>query len=299
MKTMSVQDHAGTAGGTVAATLIKRPWRRGYWLRQALLHAILVCVSVVSLTPVGWSLFASFKPLKELLTSTDLLPHIWTLENYGYILDHVNLGLAFFNSASVAVSVTVATLLTSSAVGYVFAKYNFWGKEKLFTLLLATIMVPFAVVLVPLYITVSDVGLNNKLSGIVVTGLWSTFGIFFMRQFMENIPSTLIDAGRIDGASELRIFIQVILPLSTTALSALGIFVFLTSWDNYLWPLVVLTSPSKQTLTLVIAGLKSPMYTRYDIWTAGAMVTVIPVMIFYSFASKYFIRGIAMSGLKG
>jgi multiple sugar transport system permease protein len=141
-------------------------------------------------------------------------------------------------------------------------------------------------------------GLANSLGGIIITGLLSTFGIFMMRQFMESIPYELLDASRIDGASEWRIFAQIILPLSGAPLAALAVFTFLGNWDSYLWPLVVLSSPEKQTLPLVLAGLRNLWWTRYEMWSAGSMLTVIPVMVLYSFASKYFIQGIAMTGLK-
>jgi multiple sugar transport system permease protein len=159
-------------------------------------------------------------------------------------------------------------------------------------------MVPFAVVLVPLYITIAHMGLANRLGGIIITGICSTFGIFMLRQFMETIPFELIDAARIDGASEWRIFFTIMLPMSTAPMAALGVFTFLGNWDSFLWPLIVLNSPDKQTLPLVLAGLRNLWWTRYDMWSAGSMLTVVPVMTIYSFASKYFIQGIAMTGLK-
>ncbi len=159
-------------------------------------------------------------------------------------------------------------------------------------------MVPFSVILVPLYVTIAKMGFSNHLTGLVVTGLWSTFGIFMLRQFMEGIPFELLDASRIDGASEWRIFLQIVLPLSKAPLAALATFTFLANWDSLLWPLVVLNSQDKQTLPLVLAGLRNLYWSRYDLWAAGAMLTVIPVMIVYSLGSRYFIQGIAMSGMK-
>ncbi len=288
-----------SSSATTVATRARRRRRIGPWVGQTAIHAVLLAMSFLALAPFVWTIFASFKSFKELTESTDLLPHVWTLNSYTEVFARSNFLSGFANTIMVAVTVTATTLLTSAAVGYVFAKYQFRGKEALFTLLLATIMVPFAVLLVPLYITIAHLGLANHLAGVVVTGLWSTFGIFMMRQFMESIPSELIDASRIDGASEWRIFAQIIIPLSTAPLAALGVFSFLGSWDNYLWPLVVLTSPDKQTLPLVLAGLRNLYWTRYDLWSAGSMLTIIPVMIIYSFASRYFIQGIAMTGLKG
>ena len=274
------------------------PWRPSFVLDQLLTHLLLLVMVVVSIVPFVWMLFASFKNFKELVSSDDLLPHVWTLNNYREIVNRINFPSAFANSVIAAVAVTAATLMTSAALGYIFAKYHFWGKEKLFLLLLSTLMVPFAVVMVPLYITITSFGLANSLGGVIITGLWSSFGMFMLRQFMETIPSELIDAARIDGAAEWRIFGQIVLPLSSAPLAALAVFAFLGNWDSYLWPLVVLNSPDKQTLPQVLAGLRNLWLTRYEMWSAGSMLTVLPVMLVYALASKYFIRGIAMTGLK-
>lgn len=284
---------------TQAATIPTRGILTGTVLGQALMHLLLLAFSVAAVVPFLWMAFGSLKPYKELTTSMDLLPHEWTLDNYAQIIGQVNFLTAFRNSVLVAVLTTLAVLLTSSLVGYVFATYHFPLKEPLFALLLATMMVPFAVVLIPLYIFISDVHLVDTLAAITVTGLWSTFGIFLLRQFMESIPQELVAAARIDGASEWRIYSQIVLPLSGAPLAALAILNVLGSWDSFLWPSVVLNSPNNLTIPLVLAGLKSLYWSRYDLWTAGAMLTVVPVMLVYAFASKQFIRGIALTGIKG
>ena len=274
-------------------------YRPRRWLfSQLAAHVVLCCLAFTALAPFVWMIFASLKNYKELVTGTNLLPEVWTLNNYREIVGRINFPVAFANSMLVATTVTATTLFTSAALGYMFAKYRFWGKEQLFTILLSTMMVPFAVVIVPLYITITGLGLANSLGGIIVTGFWSAFGMFMLRQFMETIPTELIDAARIDGASEWRIFLQIIIPLSGAPLAALAVFAFLGNWDSYLWPLVVLNSPEKQTLPLVLAGLRNLWLSRYEMWSAGSMLTVVPVMLIYSFASKYFIQGIAMTGIK-
>lgn len=267
-------------------------------LGQVMSHAFLSALVLATFVPFVWMFFASFKGYKELVSSKSMLPLIWTMRNYIEILESLNFPRAFLNSTIAAFSVTAVTLFTSAALGFVFAKYRFWGKEMLFVLLLSNMMVPFTVVIVPLYVTITEFGLGNSLGGIIVTGLWSSFGMFMMRQFMETIPSELLDAARIDGASEYRIFGQIVLPLATAPMAALAVFTFLGNWDSYLWPLVVMTSPEKQTVPLVLAGMRNLWWTRYEMWSAGSMLTVIPVMLLYSFMSKYFIRGIAMTGLK-
>lgn len=268
------------------------------WVGRFFPHIVLIFLTFTSLMPFVWMVFASFKSYVELTTSKQLLPKVWTWDNYVQILQRVGFARSFWNTTMVTVIVTCATLLTSALAGYVFAKYRFWGKEGLFTILLSTLMVPFAVVLVPLYVTIAGFSMVDKLSGIIVTALCSTFGIFLMRQFMESIPNDLIDAGRIDGAGEWWIFVWVVLPLAKAPLAALAVFTFLGSWDNFLWPLVVLTSPENQTLPLVLAGLRSLYWSRYELYAAGSMLTVLPVMILYAAASKQFVRGIAMTGIK-
>jgi multiple sugar transport system permease protein len=276
--------------------------RQAMWvrlIRQYLLHIVLLFFTFISVFPFVWLIFGSLKPYKELVSSPYILPETWTLMNYSEIITRVNFLNALRNTVIVAVIHTIVVLLTSSLAGYVFAKYRFWGKNVLFSILLSTMMVPFAVVLVPLYIFVSDIGAADSLYGIILPGLCSTFGIFLMRQFMESIPSELIDAARIDGSSELRIFSQLILPLSGAPLAALGVLSFLGSWDSFLWPSIVLVTKDAQTVPVVLAGLRSLYWTRYEMWMAGAMLTVLPVMLVYIFASRQFIRGIAMTGLKG
>lgn len=270
--------------------------RRGAGL---LPHAILIFACFLAVAPFVWSLFGSFKPFKELISSADLLPHTWTVANYAEILTRAHFLDAFLNSLVIALTVTAASLFTSSALGYVFAKYRFRGKELLFALILATMMVPFVVLLVPLYLTMAQVGLVDQLAGVVVVGLWTSLGIFMMRQFIEGIPSELIDAARIDGASEWLVYRRIVLPLVKAPLAALAVLVFLGSWDQFLWPSAILHSADKQTLPLLLYGLRSLYWSRYDLWSAGSMLTVIPVMIVYVFGSKYFIRGFAMTGLKG
>ena len=267
-------------------------------VRVAVIHAILLAIVFTSVMPFVWMFFGSFKSYVELTSGESLVPLAWTVDNYRAIIFRANFPQAFWNSTLVSLIVTGCVVLTSAAAAYVFAKYRFWGKEQLFIVILSTMMVPFAVVLVPLYVTIADIGLSNKLGGVIVPVLFSTFGIFLMRQFLEGIPSDLIDAGRIDGASEWWIFSRIIIPLSTAPMAALAVFTFLFNWDNFLWPLVVLTSPRSQTLPLVLAGLRSLYWERYDMWAAGSMLTVAPVMLLYAVAQKQFIRGITMTGLK-
>ena len=266
---------------------------------QATIHAVLIAGTLAALLPFVWMLFASFKSYAELVGTQALLLSVWTLDNYAEILSRMGFLRAFRNSGIVALPSTAAIVLTSTAAGYVFAKYRFPGREALFTLVLSTMMVPFTVAIVPLFILMKDIGLVNTLRGMIATGLCSTFGIFMMRQAIETIPNDYIDAARIDGAGEAWIVRQVIMPLSGAAMSTLGVFTFLGSWDSYLWPSIMLKSSDKHTLPIIIAGMRSLYRDRYQLWAAGSMLTVIPVMLLFSVAQRQFIGGLSMTGLKG
>jgi multiple sugar transport system permease protein len=256
-------------------------------LRQVVLHAVLLTGAFASLFPFLWMMFASFKIYNDVLKPA-LLPSIWTLDNYREILGRVGFLVAFRNSAIVAIPGTISCVLTATAAGYIFAKYKFPLREFLFTAILATLMVPFTVVVIPLFLTMRDLGLINKLGGLLLTSLCSTFGIFLMRQSIETIPNDYIDAARIDGASEPWIFRQVIMPLSRQAMATVAVFTFLGLWDNYLWPSVLLRSADQYTLV-----------ERYHIWSAGSMLTVVPTMLLFTIIQKQFVRGLALAGLKG
>jgi ABC-type glycerol-3-phosphate transport system permease component len=283
---------------TVATARPARPRRRRVDWSQGALHFILIIIALVAVMPMVWCFFASFKYFHELVSSSDLLPHVWTLHSYDTVFGLTDIWTGFRNSIIVTCSVTISAVFTSVLEGYVFAKFDFPLKNVLFIALLSTMMIPFIVVLIPLFLILKDFGLVNQLAGIIVTGLFSTFGIFMLRQFMFNIPSELLDSGRIDGASEWRIFFQLIIPLSTSPMAALGVFIFLGTWNDFLWPSVVLTSSDRQTLPVVIQGLQGLFWTQYDFLITAAVVTLIPVMICYLFASKYMIEGIAMTGIK-
>lgn len=295
----SLRDQPPTPVASVAATAtLARRRRRPVPWRQVVIHLILIAVAFTTLMPLVWCIFASFKQFHDLVSSVNVLPRVWTLHSYQVVLGLSGLWSGFRNTIIVTGSVTIISVFTSTIAGYVFAKYNFWGKNVLFGVLLATLMVPFAVLMIPLYLTISGFGLNNSLGGVIITGLFSTFGIFMMRQFMFSVPNELIDSARIDGASEWRIFFQHIIPLSASPMAALAVFIFLGSWNDFLWPSIVLTTQDRQTLPLVLYGLQGYFWTQYDYLITAAVLSVIPLMIVYIFASKYMIRGIAMTGLK-
>lgn len=298
MTTLGDRPQRATTGVPAVSALAGRKRRRPVRWNQIALHVILVIFAFLAVAPLVWCVFASFKSFKELLTSTDLLPHVWTTHSYAAVFGLQYLWSGFRNTLIVTGIVTAAQVFTSTIVGYVFAKFTFWGKSTLFVVLLASMMVPFAVVMIPLYLTVSSFGMNNHLTGLIVPGLFTVFGIFLMRQFMFNVPSEMIDCGRIDGASEWRIFFQIVIPVCLSPMAALAILTFLGVWNDFLWPSIILTTQDRQTLPLIVAGLQGYYWSQYDYLIAAAVVTVVPLMLVYIFGSKYMIQGIAMTGLK-
>ena len=189
-------------------------------------------------------------------------------------------------------------LFTSSLAGFVFAKYRFWGKDFFFTMILATMMIPFQVIMIPAYLILVKLGLTDNLLGLIVPGATSAFGIFLMRQFVESIPSELIDAARIDGSSEFGIYTRIILPQMGAALATLGIFQFMGTWNDYLWPLIVITTTEKRTLPIMLSWYSTQHGTRYDLTMAASILVIIPVLIAYFIFQRWVVRGIALTGFK-
>ena len=266
---------------------------------MALLYGALVVGAVLFLVPFLWMILASFKTAQEIV---QVPPTIWpvhpTLANYGTVLSAMPLGTFYRNSLIVTTTVTLSVLFTSSLAGYIFAKFQFFGRNLLFVLILSTLMIPFQVVLIPTYIIINALGLLNTLWALILPSMVNVFGIFLMRQYIENLPSEYIDAGRIDGASEWGIYSRIILPQTRPALAALAIFTFMASWNDYLWPLIVINDQDKMTLPLALAFFNSAHGIRYDLTLTAATLVVIPVVIVFLILQRQFIQGIALTGLK-
>ncbi|MDQ6670223.1 MAG: carbohydrate ABC transporter permease [Chloroflexota bacterium] len=251
--------------------------------------------------PFVWMVLSSFKDAQELhLFPPTLLPARPTLDNYTTLLAKLNFPLFFFNSLVVAAFVVGANLLFCSMLGYALAKLNFAGRSKVFLLVMATLMVPSTVTLVPLFVLMSALGLVNSYPALILPFAAGPFGVFLMRQFMLGLPDELLEAARIDGASEFRIFFQVVLPISFAPLATLGILTFLASWNNFLWPLVVSSSERMYTLPVAVATFAiGQNATDYGLLMAGSTILVLPVLVVFLALQRYFQPGIAMTGLKG
>jgi multiple sugar transport system permease protein len=267
---------------------------------KAVLYAVLAIGMLVVVGPFLWMALSSLKPEGEIRSVPPTwLPETFTLENYRELFSRLDFPTYFINSVLVASLVTAGSLLFCSAVGYALAKLRFPGKKALFLVVLGMLMVPGMVLFVPQFVLVSNLGLTNTYGGLVLPFLAGPFGVFLMRQFLLSIPDDLIEAARVDGAGEWRIFLQVILPLCRPALATLGILTFLASWNNFLWPLVVATTEDKYTLPVALA-LYSVGQNRTDfgLLLAGAVVVVVPVLIVFLMLQRHFLRGIATTGLK-
>ena len=204
----------------------------------------------------------------------------------------------FRNSLVVAIAVTAMGLLTSSLGGYIFAKFEFPRKQPLFILILMTMMVPFPVLLIPNYIIANRLGVLNSLWALILPGMVSAFGIFLMRQFTAGIPRDLIEAARLDGASEWAIFARIIVPLMRPALAALGVFTFLASWNDYLWPLVAINDLDKSTLPLALTFFNNHHAHRYDLVMAAATMAVIPVLVVFLIFQRQIVKALVLAGMR-
>ena len=251
------------------------------------------------LAPLIWMVLASSKTLPEILkVPPTLLPEALRLDNYRTVLGDTQFVRYFLNSVIVAAITIVSVLITSSMAGYAFAKFEFPGRNVIFVLVLATLMIPFQVRVIPLYVLANDLHLLDTYAGLVLPGLVDAFGIFLMRQYLQSIPSELLDAARVDGASEVTIFVRIVLPLAKPALSALAIFTLVASWESFLWPLLVISSPDKFTLPLGLAQFAGRYVTRVDLQMAAATLTILPLLIVFLFMQRRFIEGMATAGLK-
>ncbi|GGM57404.1 carbohydrate ABC transporter permease [Dactylosporangium sucinum] len=273
--------------------------RRDAVARTGLYAALLAGLAVV-VGPFVWMLLSSVKPEGEIRR----VPPTWwpetvTLEHFRRLFTDLDFPRYFGNSLLVAVLVTAGNLVFCSMLGYALAKIDFAGRRLLLLVVLGTLMVPGLAVFVPQFVLVSNLGLANTYAGLVLPFLAGPFGVFLMRQYLLSIPDELIEAARVDGAGEFRIFWRVVLPLCRPALATLGILTFLTSWNNFLWPLVVATTEDKYTLPVALA-LFSVGQHRIDLGLAlaGAVVVVLPVLVVFLLLQRHFMRGIATTGLK-
>ena len=265
-----------------------------------LLNAALVAGAALTVAPLLWMLSASFMPTGQANSSPPpLLPSRITFEHYVELFTHLNLARSFANSLLVSVLGTVATLVTSSMAGYAFAKLRFAGREALFRLLLTAMLVPAQVGMLPLFLMLKRMGLVNSYPGVLVPWLASVFGIFLVRQYAQAIPDDLLNSARLEGAGEWRIYRSIVLPNLAPVLATLAVFVFMSSWNDFLWPLVVLSDERRYTLPVALASLVGEHVQDTELMMAGAVVTVLPVLLVFIVLQRWYIRGVMAGSVKG
>lgn len=264
-----------------------------------LVHAALLLGAVVALTPVVWMIAASLmRPGEASSVPPPFLPSRPTLANYRDLFTRLSLGRAFANSLLIAVATTLGVLLLNSMAGYAFAKLRFRGRDRLFAALMAALVIPAPVAMLPLFLMLRSVGLVNTYLGAILPGTAGILGIFLMRQFARSIPDELLDAARLEGAGEFRIYRQIVLPLLRPVLATLGIVTFLATWNDFVWPLVILTDESRYTLPVALAGLVGEHSADMELMMAGSVLTVLPVLLLFLALQRYYIEGITLGGVK-
>ena len=269
-------------------------------VEKIILYLLLSVIGFVTLFPFIWMISSSLKTETEMFVfPIQWIPEVFYWENYEKAWKMTSFPLALFNSLKVSVIITLGQVLTSAMAGYAFAKIKFRGRNKVFIGYLATMMVPFQVVMIPQFILFRKIGLINNHLALILPGIFTVFGVFMLKQFFMGIPDEILEAARIDGCSEAGIMFRVVIPLSKAALSSLAIFTFRWQWNDYLAPLIYLNDKELFTIPLALSTFRMENLTLYTLIMAGSVISLIPVILVFLFTQKYLIQGIAMTGLKG
>ena len=264
------------------------------------LHALLVGGGVVTLFPLFWMLSASVMTTGEATAlPPHVVPHAPTLAHYRELFERLNIGRAFLSSAVIALVVTLGAVLTSSMAGYAFAKLRFGGRQRLFGLLLIAVVIPPQVGMLPLFLLMKKLHLVNTYWGAIIPSLATVFGIFLIRQFMLSVPQELLEAARIDGAGEWRIYWSVVMPLARPILATLATFMFMSMWNDFMWPLIILSDQAHYTLPVALANLSGEHVQDVELMMAGSVVTVLPVLLVFIALQRQYISGIMAGSVKG
>ncbi|MCA9876949.1 MAG: carbohydrate ABC transporter permease [Thermomicrobiales bacterium] len=263
-------------------------------------QALLTLAAIITLVPVVWTVLSSLKTNSTIFAVPfRWLPETLQWNNYVEAFQVAPFGRFFLNSTIVAISVTATTVFFAAMAGYGFSKFRFPGRNILFGMILSTFMIPFPVIMIPLFVLVRNFGWVNSYLGLIVPGALTGFAVFMMRQFIQAMPSELIDAARCDGAGEIRIFFTIVLPLARPALATLGILTFLDSWNNLLWPLIVIQSEEMQTIPLGLTKFSTLYSTNYSQMLAMAVIASLPVLIVFIIGRRQIINSLMLSGIKG
>lgn len=268
-------------------------------INKVIIFVILCAASILVIVPFLWMIFSSFKNIEEFyVLPPKILPKSFTMKNFTELFSKAHFGTYYFNSLLVTTIQVIADIIIVTMAGYGFAKYRFKGKKIIFMTMLATTMIPWVATIIPLYIMAYKTNSINSYFGLIFPGIADAFSIFLAKNFMETIPTALIEAARIDGASEFRIFSKLVLPLTKPIIAVIVINKFISSWNAFQWPLLVVNSDKYRTLPLAVAKFSSQYYDAYNLKMAAATLAIIPVLIVYIAFQKYFVSGISLSGVK-
>jgi multiple sugar transport system permease protein len=268
-------------------------------LSSLALHTALVLFGALSLLPLLWMVSASFMETGEASRFPPaLLPLHPTMEHYRDLFGRLALGRYALNSALVAVLTTTCALAINSSAGYAFAKLRFRGRDRTFRALAAGLAIPVQVAMLPLFLMIKALGLVNNYGGVIIPGLASIFGIFLVRQYALAIPDDLLDAARMDGAGELRVFRSIVLPTIRPVLATLALWTFLATWNDFMWPLIVLSDDRRYTLPVALAGLMGEHAQDVELMMAGAVITVLPVLTLFLMLQRYYVEGVTEGSVK-
>jgi multiple sugar transport system permease protein len=272
------------------------------FLIGAATYGLLTVGAILMLLPFVWMILASFMTSEEVIARPlTWIPSSIQFESYRSLSDAIPLTRAYLNSAIVTSLTTAGILISSSLAGYGFAKFQFRGRDALFLMVLATLMIPFFVVLIPVFYLISKFGWIDTYAGLIVPNMVTGFGIFLMRQYMLSLPDEVLDAARIDGASEFEIYWRMVVPMSTPVIGSLGILAIVYQWNSFLWPLVVARSSNMWTVPVGLNSLR--VYASgadvINMQMAGAALAVVPIIIVFLMLQRYFVQGIALTGMKG
>ncbi len=292
---------SSSAGGGVP------PARRRRRLPFSPWHLVLIPATLVLIFPFFWLLITSLETSSEALHFPPvLIPHVLRFANYSDALNSAPFGRFFINSAVVAVLTVLCNLVLCSLAGYAFARFRFLGRAALFLVIMATLMVPFQVTMIPQFIITKWLGVHvlaavgiDHIGALILPNAATAFGIFFLRQFFRTLPLEYEESARVDGASRLTVLVRIVLPLATPALATLAALTFLDSWNNFLWPLIAITSTNEMTLPLGLATFQGAHATEWTLLMAANVMSLVPMLAVFFLAQRYFIRSVASTGLAG
>ena len=269
-------------------------------IAKAIINCLLLGLAALSLAPLAWMLSVSLMHSGEASAfPPPLLPDAPTLANYQQLFGRMGMGRYLFNSFAIATLTTLLSLFLNTLAGYASAKLRFAGREHVFRVLLAALVIPGQVAMMPLFLLLKQLHLVNSYAGAIVPGMAGIFGIFLVRQYARSIPDELLEAARIDGAGEFRIFWQIVLPALKPILVTLAIFSFLGAWNDFMWPLIVLSDEHLHTLPVALASLSRQHVQDNELMMAGSVVTVLPVLLLFLALQRYYLQGLMVGSVKG